>query len=117
MTAVADARPAGGRLPLPALVSQLLVAFTIEFDNEFEHQMPPRTTRHGSTPGSDRPPWLVSMATWVHGMRFVPEDGIPASELARRAHLTAKSRQLVVRRMSRYALREAAFARTRTSSA
>ena len=30
------------RLPLSALLSQVLVAFTIEFDNEFEHQMPTR---------------------------------------------------------------------------
>ncbi len=64
--------------------SQLLVAFTVEFDNEFEHQMPHRTTRHGLTPGSGRVPWLVSMAMWVHCMRFVPEDGIPVGELARR---------------------------------
>ncbi len=41
-----DTRSSGARLPLAAVVSQLLVAFTIEFDNEFEHQMPHRTTRH-----------------------------------------------------------------------
>jgi hypothetical protein len=29
-----------GRLPLPTLLSHALVAFTIEFDNEFEHQVP-----------------------------------------------------------------------------
>jgi hypothetical protein len=29
-------------LPLPTLLSQALVAFTIEFDNEFERQMPHR---------------------------------------------------------------------------
>jgi len=26
--------------PLPTILSQLLVAFTIEFDNEFEHRLP-----------------------------------------------------------------------------
>src|SRR5580658_808460 len=36
-------------LPLSALLSQALVAFTIEFDNEFEHQAPHRTTNHGLT--------------------------------------------------------------------
>ena len=46
------------RLPLPALLSQLLVAFTIEFDNEFERQTPHRTTNHGGVPGA---PWLVSI--------------------------------------------------------
>jgi hypothetical protein len=46
------------QLPLPALLSQVLVAFTIDFDNEFEHQVPHRTTNHGSATGSV--PWLVS---------------------------------------------------------
>ena len=32
-------------LPLPALLSRALVAFTIEFDNEFERRMPHRTSR------------------------------------------------------------------------
>jgi hypothetical protein len=39
-------------LPLPALLSQALVAFTIEFDNEFERQVPHRTTNHGATAGA-----------------------------------------------------------------
>lgn len=41
-------------LPLPALLSQAFVAFTIECDNEFEHRMPHRTTRFASTPGAPR---------------------------------------------------------------
>jgi hypothetical protein len=52
-----------GRLPLPTLLSHALVAFTIEFDNEFEHRVPHRTTNHGST-GSRSSPWLVSMVMW-----------------------------------------------------
>jgi DNA-binding MarR family transcriptional regulator len=94
-----------GRFPLAAALSQILVAFTIEFDNEFEHQMPHRTTRHGSTgPGAGvrRPPWLVSMAMWEHCMRFIPEEGIPAAELARRAQLTGHSMQTVLRRMGKW---------------
>jgi hypothetical protein len=39
-------------LPLSALLSQVLVAFTIEFDNEAEHRLPHSTTDHGSTPGA-----------------------------------------------------------------
>jgi hypothetical protein len=62
-----------GRLPLSALLSQVLVAFTVECDNEFERQMPHRTSNYGSTAGRDAP-WLVSMAMWWTCMRFVGED-------------------------------------------
>jgi len=95
--AVGDTRRVGARLPLPALLSHLLVAFTIEFDNEFEHQMPHRTTKHGSSPGEGARPWLVSMAMWAHCMRLVPEEGIPAGELARQARLTAESARMIVK--------------------
>jgi DNA-binding MarR family transcriptional regulator len=71
----------GISLPLPALLSQALVAFTIEFDNEFEHQVPHRTTNHGSSPGFPRAPWLVSMAMWIRYMRYVPTEGISVAEL------------------------------------
>jgi hypothetical protein len=77
-------------LPLPSLLSHTLVAFTIEFDNEFEHQVPHRTTNHGSTPNSPQAPWLVSMAMWSNFMRFVPDDGIAVQELQRLTRLTAK---------------------------
>ena len=69
------------RLPLSALLSQAYVAFAIEFDNEFEHQVPHRTTRYGSTPGIAKAPWLVSMALWIRFMRHIPVDGITFSEL------------------------------------
>src|SRR5260370_32121794 len=39
--------PEPGPLFLSALLSQALVAFTIEFDNEAEHRLPHRTTDHG----------------------------------------------------------------------
>src|SRR5580704_10816956 len=68
-------------LPLPTLLSQALVAFTIEFDNEFERQMPHRTTNHGSTAGWRQGPWLVSLAMWSNCMRFVGEEGVTAGEL------------------------------------
>lgn len=71
------------RLPLSALLSQTLVAFTIEFDNEAERLMPHRTTNHGST--GLHGPWLVSLAMYVNCMQFVNEEGITAAELARRA--------------------------------
>jgi DNA-binding MarR family transcriptional regulator len=93
-------RPAGHCLPLSALTSQALVAFVVELDNEFEHQMPHRTTSYGSASGSGRVPWLVSMAMWVHCMRHVPEDGIPAGELAGKTQLGPKATQMLVTRMS-----------------
>jgi hypothetical protein len=63
---------------LPSMLSHTLVAFTIEFDNEFERLMPHRTARHGGTPNA---PWLVSMAMWSNFMRFVPEEGIALREI------------------------------------
>lgn len=88
----ADTAPAGdhtpepaalpARLPLSALLSQVLVAITIECDNEFERQMPHSTTSHGRTPGA---PWLVSLAMWSNCLRFVGEEPITVGELERRA--------------------------------
>ena len=66
--------------PLPALLSQALVAFTIEFDNESEHQIQHRTSR-GPAAGS-RGPWLVSEAMWANFLRFVPAGGVPLGEVA-----------------------------------
>jgi DNA-binding MarR family transcriptional regulator len=64
--------------PLPTLLSQALVAFTIELDNEFEHQMPHWTTNHG---GSREGPWLVSLAMWANCMQFIGEEGVPVGKL------------------------------------
>src|SRR6185437_14220885 len=67
-----------GDLPLSALLSQALVAFTIEFDNEAEHRLPHRTTSHGTSgPGDGAPkPWLVSLAMWENCMRYVTGEPI-----------------------------------------
>jgi DNA-binding MarR family transcriptional regulator len=73
-------------LPLSALLSQALVAFTIEFDNESERQMQHRTTRHGATPGAPHAPWLVSLVMWTNCMQFVGEEGITVRELEDAAH-------------------------------
>ena len=73
------------RLPLSVLLSQALVAFTIEFDNEAEHRMAHRTTRHGRSTATGPAPWLASMAMWVNCMRFVPDEGISVRELECRA--------------------------------
>ena len=68
-------------LPLSTLLSQVLLAFTIEFDNEFERQMPHRTTNYGATAGSQHGPWLVSLVMWSNCMQFVGEQGVRAGEL------------------------------------
>ena len=84
-SAVASVRPAS-TLPLPTLLSQVLVAFTIEFDNEAERQLQHRPTRqgvakHASPADSLHAPWLVSLAMWSNCMQFVGEEGIKVGEL------------------------------------
>jgi len=100
MVSVVDSRLSVDRPPLSAQLSYVLVAFTVELDNQFEHEMPHRTTRHGSTPAHPRAPWLVSYPMWVHCMRYVPEEGIVAGELVRRSGLTSKTMQHVVKRLA-----------------
>jgi DNA-binding MarR family transcriptional regulator len=75
------------RLPLSTLLSFALVAFTIELDNEFEHQMPHRTAT-GATAKSTAGPWLVSLAMWANFMRYIPESGAPLHELDTMARMT-----------------------------
>ena len=73
-------------LPLPSLLSQALVAFTVEFDNEAERRTPHRTTNHGASALAGVPrPWLVSMVMWSNCMRYVDDHGITVRELERRA--------------------------------
>lgn len=71
------------KVPLATLLSQALVAFTIEFDNEFERRSPHRTELFGAVGG--RGPWLVSMVMWFNCMRHVGETPITVAELERRA--------------------------------
>ncbi|HEY7275389.1 MAG TPA: class I SAM-dependent methyltransferase [Trebonia sp.] len=83
------ARPAPeppASLPLSALLSQALVAFTIEADNETEHRLPHRTQNHGLA--SDAPPgapWLTSLLMYANCLRHLPDEGITIAELAGRA--------------------------------
>jgi hypothetical protein len=88
-----------GHLMLSEMLLQLLVAYTIEHDNEFEHHMPHLMSSFGpggpgdtssapgeavgsSAPGEPiRRPWLASMFNWSNFMRFVPPEGIPARRL------------------------------------
>ena len=78
-------RNAAADLPLSALLSQVLVAFTIEFDNESERQMQHRTTNQTAKGGVRVGPWLVSMAMWSNCMQFIGERGVRGRELERLA--------------------------------
>jgi methyltransferase (TIGR00027 family) len=80
-------RGAQQSLPLSALLSQALVAFTIEFDNEAEHRLPHRTTSHGSSGRGDGAPapWLVSLAMWENCMRHVTGEPVTVGDLEARA--------------------------------
>jgi DNA-binding MarR family transcriptional regulator len=69
------------RVPLTTLLSQTLVAFTIELDNEFERQMPHRTTSKGRAAEARGAPWLVSLVMWENCMRFVDQAGVTVREL------------------------------------
>jgi methyltransferase (TIGR00027 family) len=74
--------PVGSGLPLSALLSQALVAFTIELDNEAEHRVPHTTTDHGLADGAQPgAPWLTSLVMWANCLRFLPDDGITVAEL------------------------------------
>jgi len=72
---------------LPVLLSQALIAFTIEFDNEAERQMVHRTTLSRAH-GPQRGPWLVSLPMWANFVRFVAEDGVPLRDLDGLAAIT-----------------------------
>jgi DNA-binding MarR family transcriptional regulator len=74
-------------LPVSALLSQLLVAYTIELDNEFEHQMPHRTT-WGPAAGSHRGPWLVSLAI---ALRILTADGVRVRDLPGRSGVSREA--------------------------
>ena len=68
------------RLRLHALLSQILVALTIEIDNTYERRAP-----HHTTKGGGFGPWLTSYVMWANLLRLVPPDGVATRELAARA--------------------------------
>jgi DNA-binding MarR family transcriptional regulator len=76
---------AAAALPLPTLLSHALVAFTIEFDNEAEQQLPHWTTNFGSAGGSREATWLVSLVMWPNCMEHVGDEGITVRDLEKRA--------------------------------
>ena len=75
-----QAEPPRGPLSLSALLSQALVAFTIELDNEAEHRLPHRTTNHDGA-GLGDGTWLTSLAMFENCLRFVTDQPITLGEL------------------------------------
>ncbi|UFS59589.1 MarR family winged helix-turn-helix transcriptional regulator [Subtercola endophyticus] len=73
-------------------MSQLLVAFTIEVDNEFEQWMPHRTAATRAAGIAARGPWLASLAMWLNFLQYIPDphtpDGISLADLRQVSHLT-----------------------------
>jgi hypothetical protein len=76
----------GRAAPVSALLSQTLVAFTIEADNEAEHRLPHRTTGFGPSAGATAAaPWMTSLLMWANCLRHLPDEGITLAELRGRA--------------------------------
>jgi len=75
-------------LPLPTLLSQVLVAHTMELDNEAEHRLPHRTTRRRDPEGHREDLWLVSSTLWANVLRYVDDVGITVGDLRHRAGTT-----------------------------
>jgi hypothetical protein len=77
-------------LPLPALLSATLVAFTVELDNAFEQRMPEhRTTWQPARGKTGRGPWIVSVAMWHSCLRWVTDEEVTVREVQRRARTHA----------------------------
>lgn len=92
VTGVEATRPRDSRrLPLSALLSQALVAFTIEFDNEFEHRFRTARPHRDALASKHEGPWLVSQVMWANVMRLLPEEGLTVEELHSRAHTAQDS--------------------------
>jgi hypothetical protein len=64
--------------PISALLSQALVAYTVEFDNEFERAMASAGFRGAR----------LSLSVWNGLLRFVGEGGVLVKDLSSRAGLT-----------------------------
>ncbi len=74
------------------MLSQVLVAFVIEFDNEFESRLAKTWAR----------PFRVSMVMWSNFMRFVREGGTPFAEVVDSSHIPSRAVASVVGGMERW---------------
>jgi DNA-binding MarR family transcriptional regulator len=72
-------------LDLATLLSQPLVAFTIEIDNEYAHRTAHRTTQQRRMGAPSRGPWLTSFAMYANCLQFIGETPLPVRDLERLA--------------------------------
>lgn len=68
-------------LPLSTLLSQALVAFTIEADHLFELRMPHCTTESRQRGEPVAGPWLISMPFWANGLKHIEPEGMTVGAL------------------------------------
>ncbi len=76
--------PAPTRLALPTLLSQVLVASIIEFDNLAELGLPHHTNDDDRDERAETP-WLVSYVCWANVLEYVGPDGLTVAALGRQA--------------------------------
>jgi hypothetical protein len=79
--------PVGAVMPLDllTLLSQPLIAFTIELDNEYEHRAIHSMTIRRPEVGSRSGPWLTSFAMYSNCLQFLGEAPIAVRDLQRLA--------------------------------
>jgi hypothetical protein len=74
--------------PLPALLSQAFVAFTIEVDNEAEQNVAHKTTSFGAS-GGRQAAWLTSLAMWFNCLRGLADAGeLTVAQLEQRSRMS-----------------------------
>jgi DNA-binding MarR family transcriptional regulator len=78
------------RLPLSTLLSQALIAYTIEFDNEYEQRAPHTTTVSRLAKIRGGGPWLVSQPMWTLFLRHIGAKGTPVHEIQALACLSER---------------------------
>jgi hypothetical protein len=74
-------------LPLSTLLSQALVAFTIETDQIFELEFPHVTTEDRKAGRGGRGPWLISFPFWSNCLQYVARGGSSVGEVLERGFL------------------------------
>jgi hypothetical protein len=72
-------------LDLATLLSQPLVAFTIELDNEYAHRTAHSTTVQRRMGAPNRGPWLTSFAMYANCLQFLGESPMAVRDLQRLA--------------------------------
>jgi hypothetical protein len=95
------ANPSIDSLPLHALLSFALVAFTIELDNQFEQRVPHRTTVGKSEGAQPDSPWLVSLPMYANFLRFIyGDEALTISQFKQRANLSREVTRMWLTRLS-----------------